>query len=374
MFETKRLKEIDTKLVVILLFLALISLLIISSYSQTQLDSTQFFTPMVIQQLVWYGAGFALFFCIALFDYRKLRDWSLPLYIITIVALVGLFFVEPIQNVHRWYRIPFIGSSFQPSEYAKLVTILILAWFLERNRDQTKRLSTALLALIIVFIPFFLILKEPNLGTSLIFPPIALVMFYFGGIHRLVIKTISLVLALALLFVVFKFTAVIPHETFRPYATIFLKDYQYDRLDPNTLHQRASVTAIAIGGLAGSGIGKSEFAGNGWLPTPYTDSVFPAFGEEVGLIGLLFLLTLLFSLIFLSFKTVLVAKDPFGRLIAAGISIYLAAHMLMNIGMMVGFLPITGVPLILVSYGGSSLLATMGALGLLQSVYTRRFL
>ena len=199
-------------------------------------------------------------------------------------------------------------------------------------------------------------------------------MFYFGGIHRLVVKTMALLLTLALLFVALKFTGVIPHEALRPYATVFLKEYQYDRLDPNTLHQRSAQTAIAIGGITGTGIGKSEFTGNGWLPTPYTDSVFPAFGEETGLIGLLFLLFLLYGLVFLAFRTLVAAKDLFGRLISAGIAIYLATHILINIGMMVGFLPITGVTLILVSYGGSSLLATMGALGLLQSVYARRFL
>ena len=374
MFETKRLKEIDWKMIPILLLLALISLIVISSYSQNQLDSSSFFTPMVKQQIVWYIVGFALFFGVALFDYRKLRDWSLPLYVLTLISLIGLFLVDPIQHVHRWYRIPFLGSSFQPSEYAKLTTIIILAWFLERNQDRSKSLSTAFTALFIVFIPFFLVLKEPDLGASLVFLPITLVMFYFGGIHRLVVKTMALLLTLALLFVALKFTGVIPHEALRPYATVFLKEYQYDRLDPNTLHQRSAQTAIAIGGITGTGIGKSEFTGNGWLPTPYTDSVFPAFGEETGLIGLLFLLFLLYGLVFLAFRTLVAAKDLFGRLISAGIAIYLATHILINIGMMVGFLPITGVTLILVSYGGSSLLATMGALGLLQSVYARRFL
>jgi len=374
MFEVKRLKEIDWKLIPILFLLALISLVVISSYSQSEVDSYSFFTPIVKQQIIWYLGGFVIFFAVAIFDYRKLRDWSLFLYAITVISLIGLFFVDPIQNVHRWYRLPFVGASFQPSEYAKLTTILILAWFLERNEDRAHRFSTALTALLILFVPFFLILKEPDLGTSLVLVPIALGMFYFGGIHRKVVKTMTIGLVLGLVFVALKFTGAIPHEAFRPYATRFLKEYQYERLDPNTLHQRAAQTSIAIGGIGGAGIGKSEFAGNGWLPAPYTDSVFPSFGEETGLMGLLSLLVLLYTLIFFAFKTVLVAKDPFGRLIAAGIAIYLAMHILINIGMMIGFLPITGVPLILVSYGGSSLLATMGALGLLQSVYTRRFL
>ena len=110
------------------------------------------------------------------------------------------------------------------------------------------------------------------------------------------------------------------------------------------------------------------------MPAPYTDSVFPAFGEEFGFIGLLLLLALFYALIYFSFQVAAVAKDHFGRLLAAGVAVYLTMHILLNIGMMSGFLPITGVPLILVTYGGSSTLSTMTALGILQSIYSRRFM
>jgi len=126
--------------------------------------------------------------------------------------------------------------------------------------------------------------------------------------------------------------------------------------------------------MTGTGWRKSEYTSGGWLPASYTDSVFPAFGEEFGFLGLLFLLALFYSLIYFSFQVAAVAKDPFGRLLSAGIAVYLAMHILMNIGMMSGFLPITGVPLVLVTYGGSSILSTMTALGILQSIYSRRFM
>jgi rod shape determining protein RodA len=373
MFETKRLRWIDWKLIPILLLLAGVSLVVISSYSQDFGSEGGFLTPTVKQQLVWYGVGFCLFFGLASFDYRKFREWSLLIYVGTLVTLLGLFFVDPIQNVHRWYRLPGVGISLQPSEYAKLAMVITLSWFLERNRETGRRLGTVMLALLIVLLPFVLILKEPDLGTSLVLIPIALVMFYFGGLHPFVVKGMTFLIGLALIFVALKFTGVIPHEGLRPYAQKFLKEYQYDRLDPNTHHQRAAQTAIAIGGLFGTGVGKSEFTGGGWLPMPYTDSVFPAFGEEVGLVGLLILLGLLYSLVFLAFRTAALARDAFGRLLAAGIGVYLAMHILINIGMMIGFLPITGVPLILITYGGSSLLSTMAALGILQSIYARRF-
>ena len=107
---------------------------------------------------------------------------------------------------------------------------------------------------------------------------------------------------------------------------------------------------------------------------PYTDSAFPAFGEEFGFLGLIFLLLVFYGLIYFSFQVAAVAKDPFGRLLGAGISVFLAVHITVNIGMMIGILPITGVPLVLVSYGGSSVLSTMMALGILQSIYSRRFM
>jgi rod shape determining protein RodA len=170
------------------------------------------------------------------------------------------------------------------------------------------------------------------------------------------------------------FTEVIPHEQLRPYASKVIKDYQFDRLDPNTPHQKAAMTAIAVGGVFGSGWRAGEYTHGGWLPTAYTDSVFPAFGEEFGFVGLIVLLALFYALIYFSFQVTAVAADPFGRLLSAGISVYLAMHILVNIGMMTGLLPITGVPLVLVTYGGSSILSTMTALGILQSIYSRRFM
>jgi rod shape determining protein RodA len=199
-------------------------------------------------------------------------------------------------------------------------------------------------------------------------------MFYFGDIHRTVLKAMSLLGIAVLILVGLIFSGILSHEEIRPYATHVLKDYQFDRLDPNTHHQKAAVVAIAIGGLTGSGWKKSAFSGNGYLPAAYTDSVFPAFGEEFGFIGLIFLLALYYALLYFSFQVTASAKDEFGRLLSAGIAVYLAMHILVNIGMMCGLLPITGVPLVLVTYGGSSSLATMAALGLLQSVYSRRFM
>ncbi len=322
--------------------------------------------------MVYLGLYFIYSMC--RFDYNKLREWTWLLYVLMLFSLIGLFFTDSIQRVNRWYRIPFLNASFQPSECAKFIVVITMSWFLERRRALANTWSTAFYASIIVGIPFLLILKQPDLGTALVLFPIALVMFYFGDLHPLIIKCMTTIGGTALFLVALIFLGILPHETLRPYATKVLKDYQFDRLNPATHHQKAAAIAIALGGLSGTGWRNSEFTGRGWLPAPYTDSVFPAFGEEFGFLGLFTLMLLYYALIYFSFQVTAVAKDLFGRLLSAGVAVYLAMHILVNIGMMCGFLPITGVPLILVTYGGSSVLSTMMALGILQSIYSRRFM
>ena len=307
-------------------------------------------------------------------DYRKLRTWSWLLYIVVVLLLIGLFFTTPIHNVQRWYRLSFLGRDFQPSEYAKLTMVVALSAFLEMKGRNTGSLRTAFQALMIFLIPFILILKQPDLGTALVFYPMALVMFYLGGIHKTVVKTMLVLGAVSFTFVALMFTGVLDHEEMKPFATKFLKEYQYERLNPNTYHQRAAQTAIGLGGVTGSGWRLGEFSGRQWLPAAHTDSVYAAYAEEFGLIGVILMLLFFFGLIYFSFQVTAGAKDTFGRLLSAGITVYLAMHVIVNIGMMVGFLPITGVPLILVTYGGSSVVSSMMALGILQSIYSRRFM
>ncbi|MBI3237156.1 MAG: FtsW/RodA/SpoVE family cell cycle protein, partial [Chlamydiales bacterium] len=194
------------------------------------------------------------------------------------------------------------------------------------------------------------------------------------GMSRKIVRTMGGMAIAGVLFVSAMFLGLISHEGFKPYATKVIKEYQYERLNPNTYHQRASQTAIALGGVTGSGWHQSEFTGKQWLPAAHTDSVFASYAEEFGLVGVFFLLLFFFGLIYFSFQVTAVAKDRFGRLLSAGVTTYLAMHMIVNIGMMCGFLPITGVPLMLITYGGSSVLSTMMALGILQSIYSRRFM
>lgn len=369
------LSRIDFRVLPIIICLMLVSLCVISSMTGNmgEFEDPVFWTPLVKTQLRWFCLGWAVFFGAALFDYRRLREWSLFLYIAIVLLLLGLFFVSPIQNVHRWYRIPHI-ASIQPSEQAKLIVVIALSWFLERKGGAVHTFGSAFQMGWIVGIPFLLILKQPDLGTALVLYPISLTLGYVAGIHRGVQRVLAGCGIVALVVVALFFLGVLQHEKMRPYFTSFMKEYQYERLSPNTYHQKAAQTAIAIGGLTGTGWRESEFSGRRWLPYAHTDSVFAAFGEEFGFVGVVFLLFLFYALIYFSFQVAAVAKDPFGRLLAAGLAAYLAMHVLLNCAMMCALLPISGVPLVLVTYGGSSLLTTMAALGLLQSIYSRRFM
>lgn len=376
MWNFQYLSRIDFRTIPILIGLMLMSLLVISATTCETLDKVDesFFTPLVINQIKWYGIGSAVYLFFAGFDYRQLRKWSIYIYIITIVMLFGLFFADPIQNVQRWYRIPGLGFTFQPSEYAKLFVVITLSWFLERKTQVMQSNRTAWEAITIVAIPFLLILKQPDLGTALVLFPVALVMFYFGGIKKRFVFVMLFMATIAICFVSLIFLGIVSHEDIKPYVTTVIKEYQYERLNPNTYHQKASQTALALGGGAGSGWRNSDFTGRQWLPAAHTDSVFAAFGEEFGLVGIFFMLVLFFGLIYYSFQVAAVANDRFGRLLSAGITGYLVMHMIVNMGMMCGFLPITGVPLVLITYGGSSILSTMTALGIIQSIYSRRFM
>jgi len=377
MWDYKQIRRMDFRVIPVILALMFLGLVVISSFSTEHpldLIDEGFMTPMVRAQLKWCILGWGVYFFFCGFDYNKLREWVWVLYIIVLFSLVGLFFTDPIQRVHRWYRLPFIHISVQPSEYAKLAVVITLSWFLEKMKELSSQWSTAIYAGMIVGIPFLLILKQPDLGTALILFPITLVMFYYGDLHPVLVKWMSTAGACGLILVTLIFSGIVSHEDMRPYATKLMKDYQYERISPNVHHQKASTTAIALGGVMGTGWRKSEFTAGGWLPKPYTDSVFSAFGEEFGLIGLLFLMSLFYSLIYFCFQVTAAAKDHFGRLLSAGISVYIAMHVLINVGMMCGLLPVTGVPLILMPYGGSSMMAAMTALGILQSIYSRRFM
>ena len=356
-----------------LLVIIALSLVTISTTTQGE-NYEGFFTPFVKSQLQWFGIGTFFFLLLSTMDYRKLKNWAPFLYIIAIILLFGLFFAPAIQNVHRWYKVPGIPFLFQPSEIAKLFVVVALSAFLDSRSMSIRSLKTQFQAIFLILLPFLLILKQPDLGTSLILLPMGLVTFYLAGFSKSLLKlmTVGMVLGFALISVIF--LEIIPFEKIRPVALHVMKEYQVERLNPNTYHQKASQTAISLGGFFGSGYQKSYFTSRGWLPAAHTDSIFAAFAEEWGLFGASILLLAYFALIYSAFRVSATSNDDFGRLLSAGIAVYLAMHVVVSIGMMCGFLPITGVPLVFMTYGGSSIVSTMIALGILQSINRRRYL
>lgn len=377
MLSGRLLFRIDLRVIGIIFLLNCASILTISSFSPDFLTSgedSSFFHAGVLHQVQWLLLSWLVFFMVAMLDYNKLREWTWIVYVLSLLGLIGLFFTDPIVRVQRWYKIPGLGMSFQPSEYAKLSMLLAMAWFMEKRSLVSTSFSTCLMASLIAGVPFLLILKQPDLGTAFVFYPMALVMFYFGGITKRVVQWLFAPLMGCLILVMIIFSGVVSYESLRPYVRGVLKEYQYERLNPDTHHGKAAQTAIALGGIKGAGWKGGEFWRGGGLPAPYTDSIFSSFGEEFGLIGMAVVLSLYYFLIYTCFQVAASAKDIFGRLIAAGFGASLAVHVIVNIGMMSGCLPITGVPLPLLSYGGSSYLATMAGLGIVQSVYVRRFM
>lgn len=376
MWDHRYIGRIDFRTIPILLVLMFISVLVIAATTgnPSEMGEEILLTAVAKSQIRWFALGWVAYLFFAGLDYRKFKEWTWFLYFVMVLMLAGLFFVPAIQNVHRWYRIPGVNFAFQPSEYAKLIVVMTLSLYLDQKGREVERWGTTLKAILIVLVPLLLILKQPDLGTALVLYPIALVMFYFGGIKKKVVQIMSLLAVAGLLFISMMFLGYIDHEEFRPWATKFIKEYQYERLNPHTYHQEASQTAIALGGMTGSGWHKSEFTGLKWLPAAHTDSVFAAFSEEFGVTGVFFLLLFFFGLLYFGFQVTAVANDRFGRLLSAGITTWLGMHMIVSMGMMCGFLPITGVPLMLITYGGSSVLSTMTALGILQSIYSRRFM
>ncbi len=357
----------------IIAVLMLLSLVVISSSTIQHENSPGFFSYAVQSQLRSYMVGWVCYLLLGWIDYRTIKNLAPLLYLITLLLLVGLFFTAPIQNVHRWFRLPLIPFAFQPSEFLKVILILTLSWFFEDKYTTSNRLSVTLQALILVFIPFILVYKQPDLGTALILLPLSYTIFVYARANSKIIRYMTWTGGIICILITSIFSGLIPYEEVKKPLLTVLKPYQIERLNPNTYHQKAGQTAIALGGVSGSGFGKSQFTGQEWLPFAHTDSIFPAFTEEFGLIGAAFLFALFFSLIYLCLKIAEDSQDRFARLFAISSACYIAVHVFVNVSMMAGVLPITGVPLILMTYGGSSVVATMMLLGILQSITIRRF-
>jgi rod shape determining protein RodA len=342
----------------------------------TSPETEGFLSDKARDQLAKAGVGFLLMLAVIAFDYRLIERIAYLVYAGLVAVLAVLLVVKRAsgEELMRWVQIGFL--NIQPSELMKISLVLALARYL-KFRSDLRSLAGLIAPFLLTMVPFFLVVAQPNLGTALMLPPILLAMLFIGGARRL--HLLSALLAGALLF-----PALLLANHYLPQvSTRLVKDYQVRRLtaflqrDEKTeqtagYQLRESLIAFRDGGLTGTGFGQGPQNNLDFLPAKHTDFIFPVIGEEWGFLGAASVVFLFFSLVVLCLRVALRTREPFGRLVASAIAVGFAAQGLENFGMTLGLTPITGVPLPFVSFGGSSLVTSCLALGLVLNVGYRR--
>src|SRR5271170_6347798 len=321
-----------------------------------------------VKQLYWVAAGVGAMFLVSLVNYQALLDQIHWFYIAGVSSLMAvLIFGQRYLGAKRWIKMPG-GNHFQPSEWVKLILILAIAKYFADMRTRELSWSDFMKAGAIVGIPMLMVLKQPDLGTALTYLPIAAMGMFLGGLQW------KQGLAVALL------AAVGIGVAFYVPQVHILKSYQKQRLtsyqDPDADPQgsgyqvKQSMIAVGSGGLWG---GKGSQTHGAFLPIPQTDFIFAAFAEEHGFVGALGVLLLYFIVLMRLTQNAQTAPDRAGTFVVMGVVAVLSFHILVNVGMVVGFMPVTGIPLPLMRYGGSSVLFMFLALGMVMNVRMRRF-
>ena len=324
-------------------------------------------TPLYIKQTQWFIIGFFALTAAFLTDYRLLVRHAYILYGLSIFLLIIVMTNGyTTRGSQRWLAIG--AFTFQPSEMVKLTVILALAKYFDSHQlNRDYRLKEILIPSLIVAIPFVLILKQPDLGTALILIIIFSAIVLFVGFDY---KSLLVTVAGGLLFI--------------PIGWYLLKDYQKERIltffkpehDPlgTGYHIIQSMIAVGSGGLLGKGYLEGSQTQLKFLPEQQTDFAFSVFAEEWGFIGGMVLLFLFLYLIIWGLKIMMHAKDYSGALLSFGIVMVIFSQVFVNIGMVIGILPVVGIPLPFLSYGGSSLVVLMSGIGILMSISVRRFI
>jgi len=352
---------------VCVLALALAGAGLLSVLSATWGNTRHGLDPLVVRQLAWIGIGATLMVAAALFDYRSLGThaylfYALAIGLLIVVAVAG----HSTGGSRRWINLGFL--KLEPSEVAKLAVVLVMVRYL---REEPPRggwnLRHVIIPALLLAVPAVLVLKQPDLGTALILILISATLIFVGGLNWRTAAVLLMGAALA-----------------APMAWHYLKPYQRERLvsflDPQSdplgsgYHIIQSEIAIGSGGAWGKGLFKGTQARLNFLPEQTTDFIFAVWAEEFGFAGSMLLLGLYTALIARGAWIARHARDRFGALLAIGVTGIIFWQVAINIGMATGMLPVVGITLPLVSYGGSSLIAMMAAMGVLISIHARRFL
>ena len=354
------LRDFDWVLLSILLVIATLG--VVQIYSST---ANTKFAGAHLKQIYWIGLGLVLMFIACFYDYHDLLNHAPWMYVL-ILILLGAVLVggSEIAGTRRWFR--FGGVNFQVSEFAKLVIVLLLARFFSESQEQEVSVADLAKVVLAVGVSGALIALQPDLGTALILVPLALVSLFLAGLK---LRYFALMLLAGLLAL--------------PVSLHFLKPYQKARiltfLNPEADPQRSgyqllqSKIAVGSGQLWGKGTAQGTQTQLRFLPVPHTDFIFAAYAEEHGFFGVLFALLLYFLVLMRLVHNAQTSADAGGLYIIGGIVGVFLFQILVNVGMVVGYVPVTGIPLPLLSYGGSSVVFTFLAMGLVNSVRVRRF-
>ncbi len=351
-----------------IVIVCIIGILTIYSATRPPLDEGER-PPFYIKQLLWFFIAVISLFVFISFDYTKLKNFWILLYIFGLILLIAVLFSgKTAMGAKRWINLGFF--SFQPSEIFKIIFIICLSAYLSDKKSPLNVFDTLKTFLIFSFIPFILIFKQPDLGTAVLIVAITFIMLLYKGLS---LRVFIFIIAL-FLFSLFFLWEILWEG---------LKEYQKNRLiafidpsvDPKGIGYNItqSVITVGSGGLFGKGFLAGTQGPLKFLPERHTDFIFPIFAEEWGFFGCLILLSLYFSIFFRTFKTSLVAKDTFGKYLTLGFTSIFILYFFINLGMTIGIMPVVGIPLPFMSYGGTTLLANFIGIALVINVRMRRF-
>lgn len=352
-------RQFDWVLVGLAALLILYGVIMIFSANQNQEDLKDLWRT----QLTRAGIGLIILVIVAAVDYRYYASLYKLLYVVMLVFLATLFIAaELTAGTLRW--LDFRLFPVQPSEIAKIVVIIITAKIIADRDGQMDKFRNLLFSMALILPPLVLIFLQPDLGTTIIIAVVWFVMALMGGVHLFHIGLMGLAALLA-----------------SPFVWLTMVDYQRDRVllflnpdqaDPGYFNIQQALISIGSGGLLGKGFSIGTQNQLHFLRVRHTDFIFSVIGEELGMLGAFLLFALIVALIWRIMRAADLTADPFGRLICIGVAGLFFFQSFVNLGVNLGLLPVTGTPLPFVSFGGSSLIASLIALGLVQSVLMRR--
>jgi cell division protein FtsW len=353
--------SVDRWLFTVTMLLVFVGLVMVFSASAV-MARERFGSPyaFLLKQLVWAAAGLVAMVVAMRVDYRRYKHPALVFSFlgITTLLLISVFFLDRSHNTHRWFRVG--GFSFQPSELAKPVLILFLAYFLEaRTKAMDDWRNTLMPAAAPVLLLLGLIVLQPDLGTAIACAGIAACILYVAGMRLRYFGYAFAASLVPLYFLIF-------HVSFRRDRILAFMNPYAERQKAG-FHLIQSLIAVATGGITGTGLmeGKQKLF---YLPEPHTDFIFAVTAEELGLVGAIFVVTLFAIFLWRGMRASWRTENVFGRYLAVGITSMVVLQAFINISVVLGMMPTKGIPLPLVSYGGSSLFVTLACVGVLLNI------